>query len=408
MDDIKFIIMFGGDAVNRFEAFKAEKSSNKIKGRDAIAKALRKKKNIKDLFRELPGGDRIFVANTTAAQKHGERSKTIIPVPDLEALGVSDLTSEQREILREKGAAIIPNEPIERLTAVKMQKLDAPPKSESDLWHLPEILGGCRRERWGKNVRVGIIDTGINNSHREFSNTRIVSARVRGHRTEITTGVDVDPSGHGTAVASLVCGKTLGVAPSAELAVCDVFDGKFARPLDILRGISWLKNNPFGDGRGVQVINLSLGISGYTDIFREAIADAVTFDEIVFCGAVGNGGRGSLPASPACYNEVLSIGAYDSQKAPASFSSVGQARPSDPVQPDFWAPGAGVCVATSDGGYAVADGTSFASPLAAGLVAREMSLNNSQGLETVGEAIHMHAVEIAGLPSTGKALRATV
>ena len=231
----------------------------------------------------------------------------------------------------------------------------------------------------GKSVRVGIVDTGINLRHPEFKGQRIAAARIRGHRVDAIIGSDGDPLDHGTSVASLVAGRSLGVCREAELAICDVFeDENGARPLDILQGISWLKKNPFGDGRGVDIINLSLGLVGYNDVFREAIIEALQFDGILFVAAIGNNGHRNGPCcSPACYNEVLSVGAYNRDRLPATFSNCGKARASDPEQPDIWAPGVDVYAATSNGMYDAMDGTSFAAPLVSGVAARFIAASST-------------------------------
>lgn len=366
------VVFFNEASATRFSAFSREANRGYGTGRDLVASALSRKKGIKALFREMPGEQGVFIYNSNNAKPAAKRDNHVVPVSDMEALGVERLTSDQIQFLEARGAIVIENKKLRRLKHVKKQSLNHAKPNPELIWHIDELLGEKEKSIPGTSVRVGVVDTGVNTEHPEFKNTRLVASRIRGHRVDPITGIDGDLLDHGTSVASLICGKSVGLFSNAELAVCDVFeDADGARPLDILKGISWLKSNPFGDGRGVDVINLSLGVEGYTEVFREAISEALMYDGIMFVGAIGNDGHRSGPCcSPACYNEVLSVGAYDESRDAASFSNCGKSRPSDPDQPDIWAPGVDVYAATANGKYDSIDGTSFASPLVAALAAR--------------------------------------
>lgn len=379
MEDIQFqhVVFFDENSAQKFSTFRNEAKKQQVEGRDLVAKTLSRKKGIKELFKEMPGGQGVFIYNTPTAQPTGERDNHVLPVADMEAMGVEKLSSEQIGFLEEHGAKVIPNAKVRRLTHVNRMGLGDTKPNRDMAWQLSDVLNGASPYPANKGVRVGVVDTGVNTKHSEFQGQRLAAARIRGHRIEPLVGPDGDLLDHGTSVASVIGGRNLGVCRNVDLAVCDVFeDDEGAKPLDILQGISWLKNNPFGDGRGVDIINLSLGVEGYNDVFREAIAEALQFDGILFVAAIGNDGHRNGPCcSPGCYNEVLSVGAYDRELAPAEFSNCGKARQNDPAQPDIWAPGVQVYAATANGTYDAVDGTSFSAPIVSAVAARIIASN---------------------------------
>lgn len=117
--------------------------------------------------------------------------------------------------------------------------------------------------------------------------------------------------------------------------------------------------------QGADVINLSLGTSAPDSYVREAI-ELATASGIVVVAASGNDGCNCI-LYPAGDSEVIAVGALDTNAARASFSSWGN-------ELDIMAPGVGMTLpswsaAKPSNAYASgAAGTSFASPLVAGVI----------------------------------------
>jgi subtilisin family serine protease len=98
----------------------------------------------------------------------------------------------------------------------------------------------------------------------------------------------------------------------------------------------------------------------------EAAVKALIAKGHVVVAAVGNDGPAAPPLYPAAYPGVVAVTAVDARRRLLPEASRGS-------HVDFAAPGAEMAAAGLDGGFVAVRGTSFAAPLAAGLLARKMS-----------------------------------
>ena len=163
------------------------------------------------------------------------------------------------------------------------------------------------------------------------------------------------PTGHGTAVASLLVGNQgafHGAAIGARLYVADIYGGNRAAgsASAIVKALGWLA------GHRPQVINISL-VGPANKLLGRAI-QIVQSRGIQVVAAVGNDGPAAPPQYPASYPGVLAITAVDSHGR--AIPEAGKA-----THLDFAAPGADMAAALPGQGYARVRGTSFAAPLAA-------------------------------------------
>jgi subtilisin family serine protease len=175
------------------------------------------------------------------------------------------------------------------------------------------------------------------------------------------------PTGHGTAVASLLVGSQgpfRGAATGARLFVADVYGGNRAAgsATSIVRALGWLS------GHQPQVINISL-VGPPNKLVQRAI-QIVQSRGIAVVAAVGNDGPAAPPQYPASYPGVIAVTAVDGG---------GRALPEagKPTHLDFAAPGADMAAALPGNGYTRVRGTSFAAPLAA---ARLIAAGSPAGL----------------------------
>jgi hypothetical protein len=201
----------------------------------------------------------------------------------------------------------------------------------------------------GNGRVIGMIDGGVA-SHPSLAGASIEQNGFAG---------PPKPTGHGTAVASLLVGSQgpfRGAASGARLYVADVYGGSRAAgsASAIVRALGWLASHR------PQVINISL-VGPQNAIVARAI-DAVQRRGIRVVAAVGNDGPAAPPQYPASYPGVMAITAVDARGR--ALPEAGKA-----THLDFAAPGADMAAALPGRGYAKVRGTSFASPLAAARLA---------------------------------------
>lgn len=209
----------------------------------------------------------------------------------------------------------------------------------------------------GDPIKVAIIDTGIDATHPDLA------GNIKGGVSEVayTTSFN-DDNGHGSHVAGTVASLdntigVVGVGPKIDLYAVKVLDRNGSGYLsDVIAGIDWAVAN------GMQVANMSLGTSGYSSAFDQAVQSASTAGLVQACAA-GNSGPGSNTVSyPGKFPSVICVGATDSSDVIASFSSRGP-------EVDVSAPGVSVYSTYAGSRYATLSGTSMATPHVAGTAA---------------------------------------
>ena len=150
------------------------------------------------------------------------------------------------------------------------------------------------------------------------------------------------PTGHGTAVASLIVGNQgpfQGAARGASLFVADVYGGSRAAgsASSIVRALSWLAS------KRPQVINISL-VGPQNRIVQRAV-QALRARGIEIVAAVGNDGPAAPPQYPASYPGVIAVTGVDARGR--ALPEAGKAS-----HLDFAAPGAEMAAALPGQGYA--------------------------------------------------------
>jgi hypothetical protein len=185
------------------------------------------------------------------------------------------------------------------------------------------------------------------------------------------------PTGHGTAVASLMVGDDgvfQGAAKGRSLLVADIYGAREAAGSaeTVVRALDWLTS------RRVKVINMSL--VGPPNAVLERAVGAAQARGILVVAAVGNDGPAAPRPYPASYPGVIAVTGVDAQDR--ALPEAGRAE-----HLDFAAPGANMAAALPGRGFGDVRGTSFAAPL----VTARLSLVEAAGPEAVaavaGEAV---------------------
>ena len=226
-------------------------------------------------------------------------------------------------------------------------------------------------------VRVGLVDGGIDASHPVFKDLTI-------HRHGC--GAAAVPEAHGTAVASLMVGRSAdfhGAAPGAELYAADVYCGQATggSVVAVADALSWLVRER------VAVINVSL--VGPPNVTLEAVVRLVIARGSILVAAVGNDGPAAAPLYPASYPGVVGVTAVDAHRHVLIEAARG-------AQVRFAAPGADMVAAKSPRGFDPVRGTSFAAPLVACLLAAEYREPDKDGaLRAIDDLAH-RAISLGG------------
>jgi hypothetical protein len=219
----------------------------------------------------------------------------------------------------------------------------------------------------GKNVNVYIVDSGLEADHAEFADATI-------RNIFSITGEFGDTRGHGTALASLISGKTCGLT-NATLCVVKVFEaGMSTYQSDLVRALDAILDDYKANGSKMSVINMSWSISknSFIESKLQKLLDEGMF---VVCSA-GNSGTAIENVTPASMISVTTVGSYNSDLVPSDFSNYTGPQPisltAEPVnhgELDGWAPGENIKVALLNGQYGHANGTSLAAAIHSGSLA---------------------------------------
>ena len=312
----------------------------------------------RDMFEAGPGGQPVVrrqVGALSPSPAALERAKaagfTIRGSHALEGLGVTIVVLEAPDGLSTRSALR------------KLRELD--PEGEYDYNHV-YLESGFQSETTAANpatpaspvvpggLRIGLIDSGVDGSHPVLAGVSVVRH-----------GCDdaMFAAEHGTAVASLLVGEGDGftsVIPGATLYASDIFCSHGGGSLSLLAiALDWMAREK------VAVVNISL--VGAKSVLLTGLVRAMTSRGFLLVAAVGNDGPSAPPLFPAAYPEVVGVTGVDANRKVLPEACRGE-------QVDFAAQGSNVVAAAVGGGFGEIRGTSFATPVVAGMLARNLEL----------------------------------
>ena len=247
-----------------------------------------------------------------------------------------------------------------------------------------KLLNGLKLHRAGfrgQGMRVAVIDAGFLNADR----MRVFdSLRLLGTYNIVSPGQSVFAEDeHGTKVLSCLAanapGWMVGTAPEASYWLIKSEDSRSEYPIEEDYYVAALE---FADSVGVAVITSSLGyfafdvdsmsytqadLDGRTAFISRAAHRAVEKGLLLFSSA-GNEGNSTWEkiTFPADTEGILTVGSMTSQKERSRFSSKGLTADGR-IKPDLVALGSGSCVVVGSGEISYGSGTSFATPILAGM-----------------------------------------
>lgn len=231
--------------------------------------------------------------------------------------------------------------------------IDKPP---SPFCYTPEMLGAPPLQATGKGVKICIIDSGVPD-HEAIVNIA-ADANFSG------TKHNRDFIGHSTVVSGLIFGNKpgefVGIAPDAEAYYAKVIDDEAKTRLDaIVAATLW------GTIKQCDIICLALCSPIDSPSVHDAIRKATESGVLV----ISCMGERSVPAYPAMYDDVLSVGALTGQMQPAEFCDKG----------DVNVIGTKLISTYFEQKYTIVSGSSVATALGAGLAARFIESRRATG-----------------------------
>ena len=273
------------------------------------------------------------------------------------------------------------------------------------------------REAWDitkgdTNVVIGIVDSGVDWQHedlrtniwrnyKEIANNRLDDDRngfiddIRGWDFGGASGTpDNDPredvADHGTLVAGCASAAAdngvgiAGVGFKSKIMVIKAARGNLPGAIPNTLGYGGIV---YAAENGADVINCSWGGCGYSQFEQDAIDYATQLGALVVAAAGNDGDDGFF--YPAAYRHVLAVASTNSSDQKSSFSNYG-----------FWvdvaAPGENIYATwqSTTTRYSFGTGTSFSSPIVAGIAALVKAVHQDWTPSMIAEQIRLNTDNI--------------
>lgn len=313
--------------------------------------------------------------------------------PDEGGLCLFVMTGTKEQIKEELASHKLP---MERVIAEEDEMVEVPevfedlgavlPQGKVASWGLDRLddrqgLDGTYRPmgKAGEGVHVFVVDSGIRCSHAEFGGRAVPALDLSGGSVQICgsgglpEGPDLcadDSHGHGTHCAGTVGGKTVGVAPKAQLFAVKVLknDGKGYKTWTN-EALDQVLIRTNGDTAG-KIVSMSL--SGAISPTQDEEVARVVERGLTVVVAAGNDGLKALPDacdhSPARSPAAITVAATTRDDGRSPFSNWGHCV-------DIFAPGSGIVSACCRGDDQLRSmsGTSMACPHVSGAAALLLS-----------------------------------
>ncbi|MFT4544532.1 MAG: serine protease AprX [Bacteroidia bacterium] len=253
-----------------------------------------------------------------------------------------------------------------------------------------DMLGGLNLHQagyMGQGMLIAVLDAGFPNV-----NTLSVFDSLHANNRLISTWDFVAQNDsvyndhpHGQLVLSTMAsyspGIMIGTAPEASYMLLRTEDATTEFPIE---EDYWVAGAEYADSAGADIINSSLGYTTFLNSIYDhtyddldgntthaAIgADFAASKGILVVNSAGNSGNSAWQyiGTPADGDSVLAIGAVDAEGNYAAFSSIGPSSDGD-IKPNVCAQGQQAAIINEAGNPVLGNGTSFSSPIMAGMAA---------------------------------------
>ncbi|SFU38537.1 S8 family serine peptidase [Nitrosospira multiformis] len=267
------------------------------------------------------------------------------------------------EIDQEVEPALIPNDPY-----------------YGSAWHLPKIgTPSAWDSSLGSGVTIAILDSGVDSSHPDLAMELVPGWNFYDNNSNTS-----DVYGHGTKVAGAAA-----AAGNNALGVASVAARSKIMPIRVSGSNGYATWSAISQGliyaadRGVRVANASF--LGLTD--SSSTRSAAQYMKNKGGLVIVSGGNTGVQQNYAATTTMIPVSATDGNDARTSWSSYGN-------YIALAAPGAGIWSTTKGGGYGAVSGTSFSSPVTAGVVALMMAAKPTLSNIQIESLLYSTAVDL--------------
>ena len=236
----------------------------------------------------------------------------------------------------------------------------------------------------GKGMSIAVLDGGFMNVDQIDYFNRNQMKEIKSFNHEVSDMLR-ESTDHGTRVLSCMLsdksGDLIGTAPEADyyLFRTEVMDGEYPVEEDY-----WIAGLEYADSVGVDIVTSSLGYTTFDDstmnhtraqldgqtVPISRAANLAASRGILLFNSAGNEGANDWQkiTFPADAENIITVGSVSNDSTRSSFSSLGLTADRR-IKPDLMAMGSQVSVVEGSGKVVQSNGTSFSTPILAGLAA---------------------------------------
>ena len=315
---------------------------------------------------------------------HNESTAELLESSGCVSLALTDSQAQQLE--QESGVVSVERDEI--VSGCESDEADQIIQFAKEAWNIDAVnveRGVSDKPKTAENgkKKIAVIDSGVDITE----DIDVVDRVDLLYAGEESSFLCCDMTGHGTAVASIICAKdddngVTGIDDDLEVYSVRILDENNEAPISrVVAALQWCEEN------GIDIINMSFGTNYDSDILREEIK-SVADKGILMIAAAGNDKEADQILYPAAYEEVMAVGGVSADMLPADCSVQG-------AGVELSAPGEYIPVLAQLGGLTVESGTSMAVPHIAAVAAKLWENHADWTADKIRQCMDVSAKQLA-------------
>ena len=315
---------------------------------------------------------------------HNESTAELLESSGCVSLALTDSQAQQLE--QESGVVSVERDEI--VSGCESDEADQIIQFAKEAWNIDAVnveRGVSDKPKTAENgkKKIAVIDSGVDITE----DIDVVDRVDLLYAGEESSFLCCDMTGHGTAVASIICAKdddngVTGIDDDLEVYSVRILDENNEAPISrVVAALQWCEEN------GIDIINMSFGTNYDSDILREEIK-SVADKGILMIAAAGNDKEADQILYPAAYEEVMAVGGVSADMSPADCSVQG-------AGVELSAPGEYIPVLAQLGGLTVESGTSMAAPHIAAVAAKLWENHADWSADKIRQCMDVSAKQLA-------------